>query len=85
MTDYIRKDAFAKYIKKQFCENCDRRKGMKHGKLRVLYEIGDAPCRSCGIDDVMSELEYFPTSNVSENLDGTEIHGIFYDEWNGES
>ena len=30
---------------------------MKNGKMQFVYEIGDAPCRACAIDDVLCDLE----------------------------
>lgn len=45
----------------QYCKDCDKRKGIKSGKWRVVYEIGDAPCRACGVGDVIDEIEEAPT------------------------
>ena len=44
-----------------YCKDCDRRKGIKNGKWRIVYEIGDAPCRACGIDDMKDDIEDAPT------------------------
>ena len=49
-------DVLESKIRKQYCEDCDRRKGIKYGKMRLCYEIGDAPCRACSIDDMCAEL-----------------------------
>ena len=49
-------DALESKIRKQYCEDCDRRKGIKNGKMRFCYEIGDAPCRACSIEDMCEEL-----------------------------
>ena len=52
-------DDFVKEKTSQFCENCDRRKGMKDGKLtkKFVYEIGDAPCRACDIGDMIDMVD----------------------------
>ena len=49
-------DATIKYLREFRCKDCDRRKGMKNGKMRFIYEIGDAPCRACDIGDT---IDYF--------------------------
>lgn len=48
-------------VMERYCRDCDRRKGIKRGKWRVVYEIGDAPCRACGRDDIMDAIENAPT------------------------
>ncbi len=55
-------DAFIKQKTEQICENCDRRRGMKDGKLtkRFVYAIGDAPCRACGIGDMLDYVDDAP-------------------------
>jgi hypothetical protein len=45
----------------RYCKDCERRKGIKNGKLKFIYDIGDAPCRACVIDDMIDELENAPT------------------------
>jgi hypothetical protein len=50
-------DALESKIRKQYCEDCDRRKGIKNGKMQICYEIGGAPCRACSIDDMCAELD----------------------------
>ena len=37
-TEYISKDAFIEQQRKQYCENCERRKGIKNGKRIFVYE-----------------------------------------------
>lgn len=64
MKEYIDREAFIARYRKQFCENCDRRKGIKNGKLKFCYEIGDAPCRACDIDDMLDYVEDFPAADV---------------------
>jgi hypothetical protein len=48
-------DALIKNSMEIFCEDCDRRRGMKNGKLtkKFVYEIGDVPCRACDIGDMI--------------------------------
>ena len=55
-------DAFIHEIRKTYCEDCARRKGIKNGKMRFCYEIGGVPCRACDIEDVLDALDdYAPT------------------------
>lgn len=54
-------DAFHKRFTDEICKDCDRRKGMKNGKKRILYAIGEAPCRSCFIDDAFDLVDAMPT------------------------
>lgn len=44
----------------RYCKECDKRKGIKNGKRQFIYEIGEAPCRACEVDDVKAELEEAP-------------------------
>ena len=46
----------------RYCKPCDRRRGIKNGKWRVIYEIGEAPCRACAVGDMMDELEETPSA-----------------------
>lgn len=62
--DYISREAFLAEQRHLYCENCARRKGMKNGKMKFVYEIGDAPCRACGIGDVLDDVENFPAADV---------------------
>ena len=64
MAEYIERDAFVEQKRKQYCEDCSRRKGMKNGKYKTLYEIGEAPCRACEIDDMLNDVEDFPAADV---------------------
>ena len=59
--DLIDRDAFLAEQRHLYCENCERRKGMKNGKMKFVYDIGDAPCRSCGYGDVLDDIEDAPT------------------------
>lgn len=66
MSDYISREAFVEHYRKLLCEDCDRRKGMKNGKLKFCYEIGGAPCRACSVDDMLGCVEDFPAADVRE-------------------
>ena len=61
--EYIEREAFVNCEKSIYCEDCDRRKN-SNGKL--VYAIGDAPCRACNIRDVLNDAEDFPTDDVVE-------------------
>ena len=61
MSRLIDADALINKITKYYCKNCDRRKGMKNGKYKALYEIGGVPCRACSIDDMKDEIDNAPT------------------------
>lgn len=54
-------DALIHDITKLYCEDCEKRKGIKNGKLRFVYEIGDVPCRACNLDDMKDAIENAPT------------------------
>jgi len=62
--EYIEREAFIEQKRKQYCEDCSRRKGFKRGQYKILYEIGEAPCRACEIDDLLNDVEDFPTADV---------------------
>ena len=64
MSEYIDREAFIADKRTQYCADCNRRKGMKNGKYKTLYEIGEAPCRACGIDDMLNDVEDFPAADV---------------------
>lgn len=66
MAEYIDKQAFLEEQRHLYCESCEKRKGIKRGKMQFVYEIGDAPCRSCGYGDVLDNLEDFPAADVCE-------------------
>jgi len=59
-------DATIKYLREFRCKDCDRRKGMKNGKVRFCYEIGEAPCRACDIGDT---IDYFLDEDISPIID----------------
>lgn len=54
-------DASIDDLMERYCKDCDKRKGIKNGKRQFIYEIGEAPCRACEVDDVKAELEEAPT------------------------
>ena len=63
-------------------------KGMKNGKIRFLYEIGDASCRACDIGDT---IDYFLDEDISPTIDAVPVvrckdckhHGEKYTHANG--
>ena len=84
MAEYIEKEAFIDRYRKLLCEDCDRRKGMKNGKMRFCYEIGEAPCRACSVDDMLSYVDDFPSADVQPVRHGrwTDKRTIEHDgEW----
>lgn len=64
MNDYISGQAFIERERKRYCENCERRQGIKNGKLKMVYDIGDAPCRACSVNDMFCDIEDFPAADV---------------------
>lgn len=63
-------DATIKYLREFRCKDCDKRKGMKNGKIRFCYEIGDAPCRACDIGDT---IDYFLDEDISPTIDAVPV------------
>lgn len=62
--EYIDKSAFLKNERVLYCKNCARRFGTKNGKLKEIYQIGDAPCNSCELNDALDSLDDFPAADV---------------------
>ena len=62
--EYIEREECLEQKREQYCKDCARRKGMRNGKYKTLYEIGEAPCRACEIDDVLNDVEDFPAADV---------------------
>ena len=62
--EYIDREAFLADKKWLYCTECDKRKGKNRGKIVTLYEIGEAPCKSCGIHDMLEEVEDYPAADV---------------------
>ena len=65
MDDYISRREFVEQKERQYCQNCDRR---KNSKGQVVYSIGEAPCRACGIGDVLDDVVDFPAADVQPVL-----------------
>lgn len=63
---YIDADVFIGWARTRYCKDCDKRKGMKNGKMRFCYDIGDAPCRACDVDDMVEDVDNFPAADVKE-------------------
>jgi len=61
MPRLIDADACIDDLMERYCKECDKRKGIKNGKRQFIYEIGEAPCRACEVDDAIAELEEVPT------------------------
>jgi len=80
-------DALIDDCMERYCKECDKRKGIKNGKWRIIYEIGEVPCRACDVDDLKAELENAQTVDVRENVHGKWIErkviedGKAIDEW----
>ena len=54
-------DALIDELTQRCCKNCVKRMGMKNGKREMVYEIGDAPCLACEVNDIKVELDDAPT------------------------
>lgn len=63
---YISKTEFLEQKRKQYCEDCERRKGMKNGKYKTLYETGGSPCKACSVGDMLDDVEDFPAADVEQ-------------------
>lgn len=66
MSRYIDVDKFIEDKRNAYCKDCDMRKGVKNGVVTICYDIGDAPCRICGINDMLDELDDYTTADVEE-------------------
>lgn len=71
---YIEREAFLAEQRHLYCENCARR---KNGKGKFVYDIGDAPCRACGIMDVLDAVEDAPAADVQPVVRGTWTDAAF--------
>jgi len=67
MAEYINRDAFLDQQRTWYCKDCNMRKNTE-GK--TVYEIGEAPCRACHINDLLDEVENCPASDVVERKTG---------------
>ena len=63
-------DAFIEKQRELYCLDCNHRKGMKRGKLKIIYDVGEAPCRSCRLDDALYDLDEMPTIIPADNEEG---------------
>lgn len=63
-------DATVEYLREFRCKDCDKRKGMKNGKIRFCYEIGGTPCRACDIGDT---IDYFLDEAISPTIDAIPV------------
>ena len=70
MNDYISREAFVGKYREVYCQDCDRRKGVKNGRMQFLYAVGDAPCRACDIGDMLDAADDFPAADVVEVVHG---------------
>ena len=92
MTEYISREAFLADKKWLYCTDCEKRKGKKRGKMVTLYEIGEAPCKSCGIHDMLEDVEDYPAADVREvvyckdclHFSYDDVEGGWCDEWGKE-
>ena len=66
-------DAVVQYLHEFRCADCDRRKGLKNGKIQFCYEIGDAPCRACDIGDT---IEYFLDEDIAPTIDAIPVEWL---------
>lgn len=76
MSRYIDAEALLDTLFKRYCEDCDKRKGIKNGKWEIIYQVGEAPCKACNTDDTKCEIEEEPTADVREN-----VHGEWIDDY----
>lgn len=63
-------DALINDAMDRYCKDCDKRKGIKRGKWKIIYEIGDVPCRACDVDDMVNDIESAPTVDAVERKKG---------------
>ena len=63
-------DATIEYLRESKCKDCERRKGVKNGKIRFCYEIGDAPCRACDIEDT---IDFILDEAISPTVDAVPV------------
>lgn len=61
MMRLIDADALIDEAFERYCKDCNKRKGVKNGKYRIIYSVGDAPCRACSTDDMKDDIDSAPT------------------------
>ena len=62
---YIDRDAFIKFQRELYCKNCSRRLGVKNGKLKEIYKIGEAACKAFELNDALDDLDDYPEADVA--------------------
>ena len=70
-------DALIDELTQRCCNNCINRMGTKNGKRKMVYEIGDAPCLACEVNDIKVELDEAPTIEAEPIRHGKWIHTGF--------
>lgn len=63
-------------VTERYCKDCERRKGIKNGKRKVIYDIGDAPCRACAVYDMIDALENAPRVDPVKHGHWTSSQGL---------
>lgn len=63
MGRYIDADKFVSYYRNLYCKKCKRRKN-SNGKF--VYKIGAVVCSACEINDVLNDVEDYPSADVKE-------------------
>ena len=61
--EYINRNTFLAKTRALYCKNCIRR---TDSKGKTVYEIGEAPCRACYVDDILDDVENSPVADVVE-------------------
>lgn len=64
MPKYIDADAFIEAKRDWYCKNCRRRMAIENGKEIEIYKIGEAPCKSCGINDIIEDIYDFEEADI---------------------
>ena len=59
-------DKLITYIREWYCKDCEKLMGVKRGKVCKVYEIGDAPCRACWVDDMIDEIDNAPVAKQEQ-------------------
>ena len=82
-------DTLINEIKKNRCADCDRRKGIKQGKMTFVYDFGEAPCRACDVGDTIDIFDEAPTVggwiSVKDRLPEKDEDVIIYGKYIGAS
>lgn len=63
MTDYINREAFIVEREAFYCADCPNR---KNSKGKFVFDIGETPCKFCGIRDVLDDAKGYPAADVVE-------------------